>query len=79
MNTIVPTEVDIRRIQLFERSNNMRTLNEDEQFVVQLSKADRLREKLAIMRLMGTFDQNVQKIGQVKFGQNIDFNEFCVF
>jgi hypothetical protein len=42
-------------------------LNDEEQFVVQLSKVERLREKLAIMHLMGTFEQNVQRIGQVSF------------
>lgn len=63
--TIAPTEVDIKRISLFELSNNMRNLSDEEQFVVQLSKVERLREKLAVMRLMGTFDQNVRRIGQV--------------
>lgn len=65
VSAIAPTEVDIRRFALFELSNNMRSLSDEEQFVVQLSKVERLREKLAVMRLMGTFDQSVQRIGQV--------------
>lgn len=63
--SIAPTEIDIKRFSLFERSNNMRNLGDDEQFVVQLSKVERLREKLSVMRLMATFDQNLQKIQQV--------------
>jgi hypothetical protein len=67
--SIAPTPIDIKRFALFERSNNMRNLGDDEQFVVQLSKVERLREKLSVMRLMATFDQNVHRIQKVSLKQ----------
>jgi hypothetical protein len=42
----------------------MRNLSEDEDFVVELSKVERLRERLAVMSLMGTFDQTMQRLSQ---------------
>uniref|UniRef100_A0A914HAB9 FH2 domain-containing protein n=1 Tax=Globodera rostochiensis TaxID=31243 RepID=A0A914HAB9_GLORO len=61
---IAPTDLDIRRFRLFEQSNSLNSLDEDEQFVVQLSKIDRLREKISVMALMGEFDQRVAQLNK---------------
>lgn len=62
---IAPTKTDIRRFQLFEQSNSIGALDKNEQFVLELSKINRLKEKLVIMTLMGKFDEKTAKINQV--------------
>ncbi|KAF7632421.1 FH2 domain-containing protein, partial [Meloidogyne graminicola] len=64
---IAPTKCDIRRFSLFEQqylnnSNNGNYLfDKDEQFIIELSKIERLREKLALMAFIGEFnDRSIQ-------------------
>ncbi|KAI6192676.1 Formin-homology and zinc finger domains protein 1 [Aphelenchoides fujianensis] len=62
--SIVPTELDVRRFDLFKQSNSMQDLSKEERFVSQLAGIERLREKLAVLSLMGTFDSCIQKLNQ---------------
>ncbi|KAI6226476.1 Formin-homology and zinc finger domains protein 1 [Aphelenchoides fujianensis] len=62
--SIVPTELDVRRFDLFKQSNSVQDLSKEERFVSQLAGIERLREKLAVLSLMGTFDSCIQKLNQ---------------
>ncbi|CAD5216108.1 unnamed protein product [Bursaphelenchus okinawaensis] len=61
--SIAPTETDGKRFAAFEQKNQ-RSLNEDEDFVFQLSRVERLRERLTLMQFMGGFESVVQKLDQ---------------
>ncbi|KAI1731858.1 formin homology 2 domain-containing protein [Ditylenchus destructor] len=59
VETIAPTQIDVRRFQLYEQSNSVASMGDNEQFILQLSKIDRLREKLKIMAFMGCFNERI--------------------
>nr|CAD2136268.1 unnamed protein product [Meloidogyne enterolobii] len=67
---IAPTKSDIRRFALFEQqhSNNNNSGNilfdKDEQFVIELSKIERLREKLAVMAFVGEFNERLAQLNK---------------
>ncbi|CAK5073833.1 unnamed protein product [Meloidogyne enterolobii] len=81
---IAPTKSDIRRFALFEQqhSNNNNSGNilfdKDEQFVIELSKIERLREKLAVMAFVGEFNERLSQLNKVKFIILI-FQNFKIF
>uniref|UniRef100_A0A915MEW5 FH2 domain-containing protein n=1 Tax=Meloidogyne javanica TaxID=6303 RepID=A0A915MEW5_MELJA len=70
---IAPTKSDIRRFALFEQqhSNNNNSGNilfdKDEQFVIELSKIERLREKLAVMAFVAFRPSKLQSICSFNF------------
>ncbi|KAL7070386.1 hypothetical protein ACQ4LE_010163 [Meloidogyne hapla] len=67
---IAPTKSDIRRFALFEQqhSNNNNSgniiIDKDEQFVIELSKIERLREKLALMAFVGEFNERSAQLNK---------------
>lgn len=61
---IAPTKADIRRFALAAADKQL-SLDKEEQFIMDLSKIVRLNETLAIMGVIGEFDQQTMEINQV--------------
>ncbi|CAD5222027.1 unnamed protein product [Bursaphelenchus xylophilus] len=61
--SIAPTEVDSKRFSAFEQKNQ-RNLSEEEDFVFQLSRVERLRERLTLMQFIGGFESLLKKLNQ---------------
>ncbi|GMS90818.1 hypothetical protein PENTCL1PPCAC_12993 [Pristionchus entomophagus] len=59
---LAPSEVDAKRIRQYEENNA--NLSEEEQFIVQLSRIDRLEEKLFCLRHMANYKRNVDELLQ---------------
>uniref|UniRef100_A0A0M3J283 FH2 domain-containing protein n=1 Tax=Anisakis simplex TaxID=6269 RepID=A0A0M3J283_ANISI len=64
VTSIAPSAVDIHRFKNYEMSNSVSTLGENEQFVLQLSKIERMEEKLQAMSHMSKFANRVSTLNQ---------------
>lgn len=62
--SIAPSAVDIHRFKNYEMSNSVSTLGENEQFILQLSKIERMEEKLHAMSHMSRFASRVGELNQ---------------
>ncbi|VDD89659.1 unnamed protein product [Enterobius vermicularis] len=62
--SIAPSAVDILRFKNYEMSNSTSTLGEDEQFILQLSKIERMEEKLRAMSHMSHFSSRINKLNE---------------
>lgn len=61
---IAPSAVDIHRFKNYEMSNSISTLGDDEQFILQLSKIERIEEKLHAMLHMSHFSSRITEINE---------------
>ncbi|GMR44478.1 hypothetical protein PMAYCL1PPCAC_14673, partial [Pristionchus mayeri] len=59
---LAPSEVDAKRIRQYEENNS--NLSQEEQFIVQLARIDRLEEKLFCLRHMANYKRNVDELLQ---------------
>ncbi|KAF8358600.1 fozi-1 [Pristionchus pacificus] len=59
---LAPSEVDAKRIRQYEENNA--NLSDEEQFIVQLARIDRLEEKLFCLRHMANYKRSVDELLQ---------------
>ncbi|GMT21025.1 hypothetical protein PFISCL1PPCAC_12322, partial [Pristionchus fissidentatus] len=59
---LAPSEIDAKRIRQYEENNS--SLSDEEQFIVQLAKIDRLEEKLFCLRHMAGYKRSVDALLQ---------------
>ncbi|VDM38290.1 unnamed protein product [Toxocara canis] len=64
VTSIAPSAVDIHRFKNYEMSNSVSTLGEDEQFILQLSKIERMEQKLHAMSHMSRFASRISELNQ---------------
>lgn len=65
-----PTENEIKILRQFEKERKpVESLTDEDRFMMQFSKIERLMQKMTIMAFIGNFCESIQMLTPVSFGQ----------
>lgn len=65
-----PTENEIKILRQFEKERKpLESLTDEDRFMMQFSKIERLMQKMTIMAFIGNFCESIQMLTPVSFGQ----------
>lgn len=65
IKTIAPSEVDVRRFQLFCEANSVSNLSDEERFVIELSNTEQLFTRLKVMEMIHAYPDMLFNLQQV--------------
>lgn len=75
----LPTENEVKVLRLYERERKpIENLSDEDRFMMQFSKIERLMQKMTIMAFIGNFAESIQMLTPVSEGQFLGTRGRCV-
>lgn len=75
----LPTENEVKVLRLYERERKpIENLSDEDRFMMQFSKIERLMQKMTIMAFIGNFAESIQMLTPVSEGQPLGTPGRCV-
>lgn len=66
----LPTEAEMKLLRQYERDRKpLEALSEEDRFMMQFSRIERLNQRMSIMIFMGNFSDNIQMLTPVRLTQ----------
>lgn len=63
----LPTEAELKLLRQYERDRKpLEALSDEDRFMMQFSRIERLNQRMTIMTFMGNFNDNVQMLTPVR-------------
>lgn len=63
----LPTEAELKLLRQYERDRKpLEALSDEDRFMMQFSRIERLNQRMSIMTFMGNFNDNVQMLTPVR-------------
>ena len=63
----LPTEAEVKLLRQYERDRKpLEALSDEDRFMMQFSRIERLNQRMSIMTFMGNFTDNVQMLTPVR-------------
>jgi formic-like protein len=76
LQKMTPNELEIKAFKEFTiEKKDVNSLTEEDKFVLQLTKVERIASKLSIMNYMGNFDEGFELISPVSVISNNNFTQ----
>lgn len=69
----LPTEAEVKLLRQYERDRKpLEALSDEDRFMMQFSRIERLNQRMSIMAFMGNFSDNVQMLTPVRQTGGVD-------
>lgn len=78
----LPTEAEVKLLRQYERDRKpLEKLSDEDRFMMQFSRIERLNQRMNIMTFMGNFNDNIQMLTPVRrcWSQGSDPHNFFFF
>lgn len=67
LTRFLPTEAELKLLRQYERDRKpLEALSDEDRFMMQFSRLERLSQRMTIMTFMGNFNDNVQMLTPVR-------------
>lgn len=72
----LPTENEVKMLRLYERERKpLENLSDEDRFMMQFSKIERLMQKMTIMAFIGNFAESIQMLTPVSETQSLALSQ----